>query len=215
MSHTRNDGDCSRILLLHGLWMTGLEMGWLGRRLSGLGFTVERFSYHSLSRTPAENARRLGRFLGRRNYACLHFVAHSLGGLVLLNLFDRFPEQPPGRIVLLGSPVQGSEVARRLARHAWTQWLIGRAGERGLVEGAPPWKGSRELGVIAGTSGLGVGRLLGGLDGASDGTVMVKETTLPAAADTRLHDAGHMGLLFSAAIAADVAGFLRNGRFPG
>jgi len=215
MSNACSEDDCNRVLLLHGIWMTGLEMGWLKHRLTSVGYQVERFRYPSLSRTPIENAQRLNRFIRQRGYDCLHLVAHSLGGLVLLNLFDLFPDQPPGRMVLLGSPVHGSAVARRLARRPWGRPLIGCSGERGLVEGAPPWNGERQLGVIAGTGGtLGIGRLLGGLDGASDGTVMLKETAIPAAADRRLHDTGHMGMLFSAAVAADVAGFLRNGHFP-
>lgn len=209
-----NDNDCDRVLLLHGIWMTGLEMSWLAHRLSAEGYLVEQFRYRSLSRTPEENAQRLNRFIQQRGYDCLHLVAHSLGGLVLLNLFDLYPDQPPGRVVLLGSPVHGSAVARRLVQHAWGRPLIGRSGERGLVEGAPSWNGRRELGVIAGTGGtVGIGRLLGGLDGVSDGTVMLKETEIPVASDRRLHETGHMGMLFSAAVAADVAGFLRNGQF--
>ncbi|WP_051301683.1 alpha/beta fold hydrolase [Sedimenticola selenatireducens] len=215
MSNACSKDDCNRVLLLHGIWMTGIEMGWLKHRLTSAGYQVERFRYPSLSRTPVENAQLLNRFIRQRGYDCLHLVAHSLGGLVLLNLFDLFPDQPPGRVVLLGSPVHGSAVARRLARHSWGRRMIGRAGERGLVEGAPPWNGERQLGVIAGTSGrLGIGRLLGGIEGESDGTVMLKETAIPAAADRRLHDTGHMGMLFSTAVAADVAGFLRNGHFP-
>lgn len=211
-----SNNDCGRVLLLHGIWMTGLEMGWLKHRLAGAGYQVERFRYRSLSRTPVENAQRLDRFIQQRDYDCLHLVAHSLGGLVLLNLFDLFPDQPPGRVVLLGSPVHGSVVARRLARHFLGRPLIGRSGERGLVEGAPLWNGARQLGVIAGTSRmLGIGRLLGGLDGESDGTVLLKETAISAASDRRLHNTGHMGMLFSAAVAADVAGFLQHGRFPG
>ncbi|WP_428605655.1 esterase/lipase family protein [Sedimenticola sp.] len=214
MSTTRSENDCSRVLLVHGIWMTGIEMAWLGRRLSAAGFQVDRFHYPTLTRTPAEGAERLQRFIQRRGYGCLHLVAHSLGGVVLLNLFDRYPDQPSGRVVLLGSPVQGSAVARRLAVRRWGRYLIGRSGERGLVEGAPPWRGKRELGVIAGIHGVGLGRLLGGVEGENDGTVMVSETVLPGSSDRRLRDTGHMGLLFSAAVANDVAGFLRSGRFP-
>ncbi|MCW8891680.1 MAG: alpha/beta hydrolase [Sedimenticola sp.] len=212
---TQNAGDdCNKVLLLHGIWMTGFEMGRLKSRLSREGFEVDFFRYPSLTGTPAENAERLDRYIRQKNYRCLHLVAHSLGGLVLLNLFDRFPRQPPGRVVLLGSPVQGSVVARRLVGRPWTRPLIGRAAVQGLVDGAPSWQGGRPLGVIAGTSGLGVGRLLGGLSGASDGTVLVSETTVDRGADTRLHRVGHMGLLFSSRVAIDVAAFLRTGAFP-
>ena len=210
----QSGGDCNKILLLHGIWMTGFELGRLKTWLSREGFDVDLFRYSSLTRSPAENARKLDRYIAAKKYPCLHLVAHSLGGLVLLHLFDRFPHQPPGRVVLLGSPVKGSVVARRLAARPWTRPLIGRAGEQGLVDGAPSWRGERALGVIAGTSGLGVGRFLGGLSGVSDGTVLEKETTIEQGTETRLHPVGHMGLVFSSRVASDVAGFLRAGSFP-
>ncbi|MCW8943308.1 MAG: alpha/beta hydrolase [Sedimenticola sp.] len=214
MSTQSCGSDCNRVLLLHGIWMTGFEMGRLKSSLSDQGFTVDVFRYPSITGTPVENAQMLDRYIRQKKFPCLHLVAHSLGGLVLLNLFDRFPGQPPGRVVLLGSPVQGSKVARRLVAQSWTRMLIGQAGERGLVDGAPPWRGERALGVIAGTSGLGVGRLLGGLSGESDGTVLVSETRIDHATETRFHPAGHMGLLFSSRVATDVAEFLRKGCFP-
>ena len=214
MNRLGREDTCSRVLLLHGIWMTGIEMSQLKSRLSDHGFEVDTFRYSSVSLSPIENAQKLEQFIRQRDYACLHMVAHSLGGILLLNLFDLYPDQPPGRVVLLGSPVQGSEVARRLAARPWSRWLIGQAGIRGLVQGAPQWRGKRDLGVIAGTSGMGIGRLLGGLSGESDGTVMVSETNLGPEVMSRTHHTGHMGLLFSAKVVMDVVGFLREGRFP-
>jgi pimeloyl-ACP methyl ester carboxylesterase len=214
MSKMQRRNECGKVLLVHGIWMTGIEMSRLRWALSASGFDVETFSYHSLRRSPEENAEQLQQFIKRRQYECVHLVAHSLGGIVLLNLFERYPDQPPGRVVLLGSPVQGSLVARRLFAHPLTRLLIGKAGECGLIEGAPSWQGQRELGVIVGTSGMGIGRLVGGLSGESDGTVMVSETRIPAAAGSRSYPVGHMGLLFSARVASDVAGFLKTGYFP-
>jgi len=75
------------------------------------------------------------------------------------------------------------------------------------------WVGGRELGVIAGDRATGMGRLLGSLDGPSDGTVAVRETDLPGATDSvRLH-VSHSGMVFSREVASQVAAFLREGRF--
>ncbi|MCW8905815.1 MAG: alpha/beta fold hydrolase [Sedimenticola sp.] len=206
--------DCNKVLLLHGVWMSGLEMSLLRRRLVRDGFQVDVFRYPSLRRTPRENAARLQRHIREAAYGCLHLVAHSLGGLVVLNLFHHFPAQPPGRVVLLGSPVRGSGVARAVAGRRWLRPLLGRSGEAGLLDGAPPWAGKRPLGIIAGTSGIGIGRLLGGLQGESDGVVAVSEALVGNAEDTRLLPCNHMGLLFDARVASDVSTFLRQGRFP-
>jgi hypothetical protein len=75
------------------------------------------------------------------------------------------------------------------------------------------WCGARELGVIAGDLGLGLGRLVGSLTGASDGTVLVEETQLQGAADRVILRVSHTGMLFSAAVAHEAAAFLATGRF--
>ncbi|MES9968275.1 MAG: alpha/beta hydrolase, partial [Sedimenticola sp.] len=98
-------------MLVHGVWMTGLEMGWLGRRLTREGFDVRYFRYHSLGFTPSQNAERLHRFIRGLAVERLHLVGHSLGGIVLLHLFAGHAGIPPGRVILLGSPVNGSRVA--------------------------------------------------------------------------------------------------------
>ncbi len=202
-------------MLVHGLWMTGMEMSLMGYRLRGAGFATERFFYHSLLSTPAENAARLYGFLQRQQAETVHLVAHSLGGIVLLHLFDRYGDLPPGRVVLMGSPVLGSGVARSLHASSITRGLIGRSGEQGLLGGAPGWHGGRDLGVIAGSSGVGVGHLLGALSGPGDGTVSLSETRLPGASDYCQIPVGHMGMVFSTTVAAEVITFLRTGRFSG
>lgn len=199
--------------MIHGIWMKGLEMSLLGRRLSAKGFDIHYFRYKSLTKSPQANARKLAEFIQRLDAETVHLVAHSLGGLVLLHLFDLFPGQPPGRVVLLGSPVQGSGVARKMAESDWLKPLLGRSLERGLLGDLPPWKADRELGVIAGTSNMGIGRIFGGLQGESDGTVAVGETHLPGAKAFCSLNVGHMGLLFSGEVARAAAGFIRQGNF--
>jgi len=75
------------------------------------------------------------------------------------------------------------------------------------------WDGLRDLGVIAGDLGLGLGRLVGTLEGASDGTVLVEETQLEGAVDRIILRVSHTGMLFSAEVAHEAAVFLSTGRF--
>lgn len=202
------------VVFLHGIWMTGMEMAVLRRRVQRCGYNCYQFHYHSVWKTPAENAARLDAWLGALEADVVHFVAHSLGGIVLLHLFDEFPMQKPGRVLMLGSPVGGSSLARRLDRSAVTRPLIGRAGERGLLGGAPRWKGTRELGVIAGNRGIGVGMLLlGHLKPPHDGTVAVTETHT---SDITVHlqvPSSHFGMLFRPEVAHAVCAFLQTGDF--
>lgn len=209
----QGDQAAETVLLIHGIWMKGLEFLPLRRRLAEAGYTPRVFRYASLARTPAQNADRLADFIARLGLPRLHLVAHSLGGILTLHLFARHGGIPPGRVVFIGAPVAGSAVARRLALSGPGAWLLGHSREQGLTGGAPEWTAGRELGVISGDLAIGVGRVLGGLTGPNDGTVAVAETRVEAATDSVLIHASHLGLLFSRRTADAVADFLRHGRF--
>ena len=121
---------------------------------------------------------------------------------------------PPGRAVLLGSPVQGSRTVQRLARIPFGRALIGGALAEECVDWAPrEWSGRREVGVIAGSMGLGLGRLVANLDVEHDGTVMVEETRLPGAKDHIVLATSHTGLVLSAEVAEQTRYFLEHGTF--
>src|ERR1700737_2177034 len=99
------------LVYVHGLWLGGGEAVWLRRRLAqDLQADARAFSYPSVAADASTNARALARFLTAIHADTLHLVGHSLGGLVILKLFEDDSEAqtrlPPGRIVLLGSPLR-------------------------------------------------------------------------------------------------------------
>lgn len=171
------------------------------------------FRYSSMHATLADAsgalAARLAAFPGP-----VHVVAHSLGGVVALEAFARRDGLPPGRMVLLGSPVQGSRAAQAIG--AWTAGTH-ILGALATAELARPlsrrWNGPREVGVIAGSRSAGLGRLFASLPVPNDGTVAVEETRLPGAASHIVHDVSHTGMLFSSAVAASTVQFLATGSF--
>ena len=204
------------IVLVHGLWMTGLELSVLHHRLEhAYGFHCVRFSYHSVTGSMSGHVRQLRELAQSQRCDRLHFVGHSLGGIVVYNLLTATQDLPPGRVVLLGSPVQGSCVAQSLA-----QWKLGRLAvghticEELVNRPSRRWDGRRELGVIAGSLSVGFGRFLSpDLATDSDGTVRIAETQLEGAADRIVLHVTHTSMVFSAEVARQVATFLRAGRF--
>lgn len=144
----------------------------------------------------------------------VHVVAHSLGGVIALETFARHATLPPGRIVLLGSPLQGSRAAQAIGAWAAGPQILGSIA---MAELARPqsrrWSGPRELGVIAGSRSAGLGRLFASLPVPNDGTVAVEETRLPGATAHIVHDVSHTGMLFSSAVAASTVQFLATGSF--
>lgn len=201
------------VVLVHGLWMPARVMAVLARRLQRAGWRTRSFSYSSRHATTRHNAAALAEFIQGIPAARVHFVAHSLGGLVVMQLLRDFPGQRPGRVVVLGTPYLGSHVARRLSRHAWGRWLCGLSLEGGLLGDGPRWPGGRQLGVIAGTMPIGAGWLTPGLARPNDGTVAVAETVVAARSDAITVPVTHSALLFSATVARRVAYFLATGRF--
>ena len=103
------------IVLIHGLWMNGWDMGLLQYRCRRAGYAATRFKYDSTGRSPGENAGRLAALTDGLQVEHLHFICHSLGGLVLRQYLARFPLARPGRVVMLGTPNNTSQAARTVA----------------------------------------------------------------------------------------------------
>jgi pimeloyl-ACP methyl ester carboxylesterase len=207
------------IVYVHGLWQSGGEAVLLRRRLAlELDADARAFSYRSVAADASTNARELTKYLSALSADRLHLVGHSLGGLVILKAFEQEPaldaRLAPGRIVLLGSPLRGSRTARNLAGLPFGRKIMGRSiHEEVLMARERQWHGARELGVIAGNLGFGLGRLVGSLRGPSDGTVLVEETLLEGARDRVVLQVSHTGMLFSAVVARAAGAFLGTGRF--
>lgn len=200
------------VLLLHGLWMRGLVMTALQRRLVQAGYTVQSFDYWSVAAEPRQSAERLRVRMRELAPARVHLVGHSLGGVLALQATRDVQDLPSGRIVCLGSPLAGSAAAQGFLHWPGARTMLGRSVEL-LCEGLPPWNGAREVGVIAGRMPHGLGMLFGLLGDQHDGTVAVSETKLPGIADHCVVAASHAGLVFSAEAAQQTVAFLREGHF--
>lgn len=199
-------------MLVHGLWMHGIVMLPLARRLQKAGFSTYRHSYRSVARHLDDNARLLERRL-RGQGGPVHLLGHSLGGLVVLRLLTLAPDLPVARVILLGAPVRGSRVACHLGRFAPLRRMLGLSVAdwlRAPATTAPP---GIEVGLIAGTRSLGIARLLRDVAVPNDGVVAVAETRLDGAPEPLALHVGHSELLLSARVARQVTSFLLDGRF--
>lgn len=204
------------VVFVHGLFLNGAEFGLLRRRLeTTLGFETRRFSYPTVRGSMAATLRQLANFVRGIDAERIHFVGHSLGGVVLCRYFERERCEREGRVVLLGSPLIGSRSAQAVARHAWLRRIVGPLVAEELVQPCEPrcWRCERELGIIAGTSPMGLGRFFARFDEDCDGTVAVSETRLAGHKAHLALPVSHMGMLVSPLVARQVASFLSEGRF--
>jgi pimeloyl-ACP methyl ester carboxylesterase len=199
------------VVLVHGLWVPAVVMTPLAARLARAGFRCHLFSYHGRERPLDAHAERLARFA--REVGPAHFIGHSLGGLVLLHALEQHRSVAAGNVLLLGSPVRGNFAGRRLAQHGWGRWFLG-ASESLWREGrAARWTRPEPLGVLAGTTPVGLGRLFGALPGANDGVVRVEETEVDGMRERIVLPVAHSTMLVSARVAAQAVSFLADARF--
>jgi triacylglycerol esterase/lipase EstA (alpha/beta hydrolase family) len=138
--------------------MNGWDMALLARRLRAAGFSTSHFSYHSIRETIDANSLRLHQLLtgikDSEEDSEIHVVAHSLGGLLVRHLLARHPDDITGRIVTLGTPHQGSQVAAKLRHSKIGSLLLGKSAEI-LIEKLPAYQHGQKLGVLAGSKTTG------------------------------------------------------------
>lgn len=206
------------VVLLHGLGRSDRAMRPLEDALVGAGYRVHNLAYPSLAAEPAQ----LVAIVSQQIDACcaraekLHFVTHSLGGLLARASLAQHPRANLGRVVMLAPPNNGSEYGD-LAREAKLEALEFAPALVSL--GTDPLGFARtlpvpsyELGVIAGTRTVNpLDPLL--LAGPSDGAVSVASTQLKGMTDFITVDATHSSIRRKPEVHAQVIAFLRSGRF--
>jgi pimeloyl-ACP methyl ester carboxylesterase len=196
--------------------MSGADGLVLRRRLArDSGMKTHAFHYRSVAGSMSDIAARLAQFARSLPAERVHFVGHSLGGLVIYRTLEHVTDLPPGRVVFLGTPAVASRAALGVAeRLASAAKILGRCvAEELLTEQSRRWQIDRQLGIVAGTRPVGLGQFFAPLDGDNDGTVAVSEARLPGATDFITVPVGHMGLVLSARVARQTCTFLKEGHF--
>lgn len=193
--------------------MTGAVFAVQRVQLARHGYRASAFSYPSTRLSLDEIASRLAHAVLALQTPNVHLIAHSLGGLVVLNMLALHPDLPIGRVVLMGTPCTGSRTAQQLARTKTGRTLVGQAILQWRPEHGIAAVRSFEVGMIAGTVPLGLGRLFARLPAPHDGAVCVDETRLPGLRDHLAMAVSHSGLLVSARVTRQICNFLEHGHF--
>jgi len=202
----------SDIVLVHGLWNRGWMMARMAKRLRVLGHHVRVFSYPTRGNDLDGHADQLHNFVRTEETAECHLVGHSMGGLVILNMLSRYEDLPLGRVVLMGTPVKGSNVVKRLEGLPGQKFIFGKAREN-LLKGFQFSPAGHETGMIRGTRQFGFGQIAGKQNEPNDGSVCISETELEGLKDRVDLEVSHSEMLISTQVVAQVDHFLLYGKF--
>ena len=201
----------ANVILLHGLWMKGFAMRYIGHKLKNAGYNVHYFSYNSVSTSDDDILKRLDYVIKKNSSGPLFFVAHSLGGLLLMQYLRRHPQTPLSAAVLLASPVNGSLAAKCLSETGLGRFMLGKNGSL-LISGVE-YSGAGKIGLIAGSVGIGLGRLICKLEKPCDGAVSVSETRATWLSHHLVLKQNHAGMLFSPTVMSNILHYFSDNNF--
>jgi triacylglycerol lipase len=208
------------IVLLHGLGRTKYSMAKIERYLKKMGFKVVNLSYPSTSEDIEYLAeeyipRAIEKCQGQKTDK-IHFVTHSLGGIVIRQYLQAHSLPPGSRIVMLSPPNKGTELADFLKEIYGYRLITGPAGQE--IGTGPESLPNRlkpidmQIGIITGDKSLNplYSKMIPGSD---DGKVSVESAKLEEMTDFLVIPCSHTFIMRNPVVMRQVAFFLENGRF--
>ena len=209
------------VVLLHGLARTSLSMTLMAYDLEDAGYVVANIDYPSRDHAiqvlaPMAVGEGISECMSHEGVEKVHFVTHSLGGILVRYYFSRNNSDALGRVVMLGPPNQGSIAADKFRGVPGFDWVNGPAGHQlGKGVGSVPLRlgpPDFEFAVIAGdrtidpiTSAV--------LEDPDDGRVSVSDTKLEGMADFRVVAVSHAFIMQKGEVFDLVRTFLAHGTF--
>ncbi len=207
-----------RVVLLHGLARTSSSMGSLEEFLSARGYQVLNVDYPSRKHQISELAKIVRKEVVSKTGTAekVHFVTHSLGGIILRYLQQNDPLPNLGRVVMLSPPNQGSEVVDALGKLWLFEFINGPAGRQLGTDGdsisKQLGKVDFELGVITGDRSINwINSLI--IPGKDDGKVSIESAKVAGMADFLIVPVSHPFIMKDKTVITKCFHFLQNGSF--
>jgi len=211
--------NSAMVVLLHGLGRSAKSMAYLEERLTAAEYTVFNYDYESRKKEIDSLVDDLHGFIKnccQQEETTLHFVTHSLGGILVRALIAQKRPGNLGRVVMLSPPNKGSETVDYLGDYTFFEKIFGPAAQQ-LGTGPDSFPNRLgpadfELGIITGDRTIDpISSWI--IPGKDDGKVAIERTKLEGMADFLVMDVSHTFIMQNPEVVDEVIHFLRQGRF--
>lgn len=203
------------VVLLHGIGRSELTMAPIETYLRFQGYRTVNIGYASREKTIDELVNDVHVHLKNVKIdkrAKLHFIGYSMGGLLADAYIRKYKPANLGRVVMVGTPNQGSEVADYLSQYEAYKDYFGPAGIE-LQTARKAKAADYEVGVIAGSMSVDPISSLLLIPGPDDGKVAVDRTKLPKMKDHITLSTTHVFMMNNPFVIKQAANFIRDGYF--
>ncbi len=218
--NNKTNMDRETVILLHGLARTSTSMNKLQEALKYEGFKTCNIDYpstqHRISILAQEHILpKIKACVGNID-SSIHFVTHSMGGILVRYFAKHALISPIGRVVMLSPPNQGSEVVDALGDTWFFEFINGPAGkELGTDTGSMPLRlgpANFEVGIITGSRSINLILSLI-IEGSDDGKVSVERARLEGMKDFLVLPSTHPFIMRNEKAIAQTIYFLNHGVF--
>ena len=210
------------VILIHGLGRTYRSMWNMEHTLRDAGYLTVNIDYPSRSKSIEQIARELVPDAIEQctinNTEAIHFVTHSMGGIIARTSIRAERPEKLGRVVMLSPPNKGSKIVDALKDSWYFRWINGPAGQQ--LSTAP-----NSLPNTLGPVDYPVGIITGNdpaffdiwftnfIPGINDGKIGVEQTKLEGMTDFMVVAESHTYIMDSNRVQKETINFLEHGVF--